>query len=212
MLMGTRNGLWDFNIVTGNFSGFRPLAAMTGGSGISSWACDDEGNVWIGTMSNGLWLMDPAGKVRMFYRAANPAQNRINSIALDGEYIWLATLNGVVRLDRETGAMQAGYTTWEMLPHNNVSQVVVNRHGEVLVATETDRLCYIHITGGEINIECNKRLPCADNGCPRLGQLAGTIIRFAFGVGFDLGFKRFVLTFADVFEIRSFGTSCRLFI
>lgn len=148
MLIGTRNGLWDFNTVTGNFSGFRPLAAMTGGSGISSWACDDEGNVWIGTMSNGLWLMDRAGKVRMFYRAANPAQNRINSIAPDGEYIWLATLNGVVRLDSETGAMQAGYTTWEMLPHNNVSEVVVNRHGEVLVATETDRLCYIHITGG----------------------------------------------------------------
>jgi ligand-binding sensor domain-containing protein/serine phosphatase RsbU (regulator of sigma subunit) len=148
MIMGTRNGLWNFNTVTGNFSDFRPLSVKTGGSGISSWACDEHGNVWIGTITNGLWLMDRAGDVRQFYRAANPAQNRINSIALDGENIWLATLNGVVLLDRETGTMKAGYTTWEMLPHNNVSQVVVNRHGEVLVATETDRLCYIHITGG----------------------------------------------------------------
>jgi ligand-binding sensor domain-containing protein/serine phosphatase RsbU (regulator of sigma subunit) len=148
MIMGTRNGLWDFSTVTGSFSGFRPLSARTGGSGISSWACDEQGNVWIGTMSNGLWLMDPGGDVRLFYRAENPAQNRINSIALDGENIWLATLNGVVLLDRESGGFKAGYTTWEMLPHNNVSQVVVNRHGEVLVATETDRLCYIHITGG----------------------------------------------------------------
>ena len=62
--------------------------------------------------------------------------------------IWLATLNGVILLDRETGKQKAAYTTWEMLPHNNVSQLVVNRAGEVLVATETDRLCYIHITGG----------------------------------------------------------------
>ena len=148
IVMGTRNGLWDFSTVTGSFSGFRPLSVRTGGSGISSWACDEQGNVWIGTMSNGLWLMDPGGDIRQFYLAENPAQNRINSIALDGENIWLATLNGVVLLDRESGGFKAGYTTWEMLPHNNVSQVVVNRHGEVLVATETDRLCYIHITGG----------------------------------------------------------------
>jgi serine phosphatase RsbU (regulator of sigma subunit) len=69
-------------------------------------------------------------------------------VAVDTDYIWLATLNGVVLLDRETARQRAVYTTWEMLPHNNVSQVVVCRQGEVLGATETDRLCYIHVTGG----------------------------------------------------------------
>ncbi|MCK7532890.1 MAG: hypothetical protein MZV63_18550 [Marinilabiliales bacterium] len=52
-------------------------------------------------------------------------------------------LNGVVLLDRETGAQKAAYTTWEMLPHNNVAQVVVNRAGEVLVATK-DRQALLH--------------------------------------------------------------------
>jgi ligand-binding sensor domain-containing protein len=56
-------------------------------------------------------------------------------------------LNSVILLDRETGN-RGGIYHLEMLPHNNVSQLVVNRAGEVLVATETDKLCYIHITGG----------------------------------------------------------------
>ncbi|MDF1558929.1 MAG: SpoIIE family protein phosphatase [Bacteroidales bacterium] len=147
-VMGTRNGLYDYNPETGEFENFRPLTARTGGTGIASWAADEAGNILIGTAGSGLWLMEPDGALRQLYRSGNPAQNRINSIAPDGDNIWLATMNGVVLLDRESGEQKAHYTTWEMLPHNNVSQVVANRPGEVLVATETDRLCYIHITGG----------------------------------------------------------------
>lgn len=148
VLMGTRNGLYDYSPVSGTFSNYRPLAGRTGGSGIASWAADDRGNVWIGTVTDGLWVMKPDGSIRQFYRSVNPGQNRINSIAVETGNIWLATLDGVVLLDRETGAQKAAYTTWEMLPHNNVAQVVVNREGEVLVATKSDRLCYIHVTGG----------------------------------------------------------------
>ncbi len=148
IVTGTRNGLYDFSPETGAFTNFRNLTARTGGSGIASWASDDRGNKLIGTMGDGLWLMDPEGKVSQYYVDRNPAQNHINSVAVDKDNIWLATLNGVVLLDRETGKQKAGYTMSEMLPHNNVSQVVVNREGEVLVATQTDRLCYIHITGG----------------------------------------------------------------
>jgi serine phosphatase RsbU (regulator of sigma subunit)/ligand-binding sensor domain-containing protein len=148
VVMGTRSGLYDFNPATGNFTDYRNLTAKTGGSGIASWATDDRGIILIGTVGDGLWQMDPQGNVRQFYIDRNPAQNHINSIAVDKNYLWLATLNGVVLLDRETGRQIAGYTMSELLPHNNVSQVVVNREGEVLVATQTDRLCYIHITGG----------------------------------------------------------------
>lgn len=147
-VMGTRNGLYDFNPETGVFANYRPLTARTGGTGIASWASDEAGNIWIGTAGSGLWLMEPDGALRQIYRSGNPAQNRISSVAPDGDNVWLATMNGVVLIDSETGEQKAHYTTWEMLPHNNVSQVVVNREGEVLVATETDRLCYIHITGG----------------------------------------------------------------
>jgi serine phosphatase RsbU (regulator of sigma subunit)/ligand-binding sensor domain-containing protein len=148
VVMGTRNGLYDYNPLSGSFSNYRLLAGRTGGSGIASWATDDRGNIWVGTVSDGLWVMKPDGLLKQFYRSGNPGQNRINSVAVETNNIWLATLDGVVLLDRETGGQKAGYTTWEMLPHNNVAQVVVNRAGEVLVATKSDRLCYIHVTGG----------------------------------------------------------------
>jgi len=148
IIVGTRNGLLDFDRRTGIFSNYRQLTTKTGGTGITSWAVDDGGNKWIGTSGEGLWLLDTKGVVKQFYHSLNPAQNRINSIALETNNIWLATMDGVVLLDRESGRIKAEYTTLDMLPHNNVSEVVVNREGEVLVATKSDRLCYIHITGG----------------------------------------------------------------
>ncbi|MDZ7634229.1 MAG: two-component regulator propeller domain-containing protein [Bacteroidales bacterium] len=83
IVMGTRNGLYDYDRATGSFSDYRQLAARTGGSGIVSWACDDQGNIWMGTMGDGLWLMVIRAALRLFYRAQNPAQNRINAIALE---------------------------------------------------------------------------------------------------------------------------------
>ncbi|MRR22061.1 hypothetical protein EG830_03660, partial [bacterium] len=88
VVMGTRSGLYDYDPGTGSFTNYRNLTSKTGGSGIVSWASDDLGNTWIGTMGDGLWLMNAAGAVKSLYRAENPAQNRINSIALDTGNIW----------------------------------------------------------------------------------------------------------------------------
>lgn len=148
VLAGTRTGLHNFNPLTGAFTRFRSLTAKTGGSGISAWEADDRGNIWIGTVSGGTWLMKPDGTVRQIYVSANPGQNHVNSVAVENENVWLGTSDGVILLDRESGRQKAVYTTLDMLPHNYISQVVVNRPGEVLVATKSDRLCYIHVTGG----------------------------------------------------------------
>ena len=51
--------------------------------------------------------MNGKGDVKQFYRSMNPGQNRINSVALDADNIWIATLNGVMLLDRETGKQKA---------------------------------------------------------------------------------------------------------
>ena len=147
-IAGTRSGLYEFNPKTGSFTGFLPLTSKTGGSGISTWATDDLGNIWIGTVGSGTWLMKPDGSLRQFHISGNTGRNHINSVAVEDQNVWLGTSDGVLLLDRETGRLKASYTTLELLPHNYISQVVVNREDEVLVATKTDRLCYIHVTGG----------------------------------------------------------------
>src|SRR5258706_6551643 len=75
-----------------------------------------------------------------------------------------------------------------------------------------DLLGNIDISGGEIHIECYKRIARANNGCTRFGKFGWTVIRLAFGVGLDLGFDAFVLSPADVFKVGAFGTSSRRFI
>jgi len=151
IVMGTRSGLYDFNPATGSFGNYRDLNKKTGGSGITTWNAERDGNIWIGTAENGLFLLNSAGSVKSFYRAGNPGQDHINGITLDSKYIWLATLNGIVVLDRETGKREREFTTWDRLPNNNnISQVVSVKEGVVLVATETDRLCYVSIADGVI--------------------------------------------------------------
>ena len=75
-----------------------------------------------------------------------------------------------------------------------------------------DFLGDVHIARGEIHVEGDQRIARADDGCSRRAKSGGTEIGLALGVGFDLGFEPLVLTFADVFEIGAFGTSCRRFI
>ncbi len=151
IVMGTRSGLYDFNPATGSFGNYRDLNKKTGGSGITSWKAERDGNIWIGTASDGLFLLNSSGSVKSFYRAGNPGQDHINGITLDRKYIWLATLNGVVVLDRETGKRIREFTTWDRLPNtNNISQVVSVKEGVVMAATETDKLCYLNITEGVI--------------------------------------------------------------
>lgn len=150
IVIGTRSGLYDFNAATGIFGNYRDLNKKTGGSGITSWDAEKDGNIWIGTASDGLFLLNNSGIVRSFYRAGNPGQDHINGITPDSKYIWLATLNGVVVLNRETGKREREFTTWDRLPHNNISQLVSVKEGVVIAATETDKLCYLSIADGVI--------------------------------------------------------------
>ncbi|MBE0668286.1 MAG: hypothetical protein IH593_11545, partial [Bacteroidales bacterium] len=148
VVMGTRKGLYKFDPSTGRFSDYRDLNSVTGGSGIVSWYAEDEGNIWIGTVSDGLFLLDKSGKTKSFYRSGNPGQDHVTGIAVDRKFIWLATLNGVVLIERETGKRVREFTTLDRLPHNNILQVVSVEEGVVLAATETDKLCYLSVAEG----------------------------------------------------------------
>lgn len=148
IVLGTRNGLYDFDPVKGIFSNYRELNRKTGGSGITAWKADTEGNVWVGTATDGLWVLNAAGTVKPFWKTINPGQNHINGIDLDSRNIWLATLDGVILVDKISGRQKKVFTTTELLPHNKASQVFTVRDDEVLVATETDRLCYLHADSG----------------------------------------------------------------
>jgi len=151
IIMGNRQGIFNFNPVTGQFSDFRNLSQKLGGAQISAWHYTSDGYQWIGTDGDGLYRMSADGNLRSFFRAANPGSNRINSIDADSKYIWLATLDGLLVVNRSDGTLKKNFTTTDMLPHNKILEVVVTSEGEALVATESDKLCYVKVGEGVRN-------------------------------------------------------------
>ncbi len=154
IIMGNRSGIYDFNISRGQFENFRNLSERMGGATITSWHSTSDGFQWIGTDGDGIFRINTDGSVRSFFKASNPGQNKINSIDSDSRYLWLATFDGVVVVDRSSGKIKAQYSTLDMLPHNKILQVVVTGEGTAIVATESEKLCYISLekgfyTGGE---------------------------------------------------------------
>jgi len=149
IIMGNRSQIFNFNVGSGKFENYRDLSGKLKGASITSWHSTTDGSQWVGTDGEGVFRITPDGTVKQFYKALNPGENKINSIDSDSRYLWLATLNGVIIVSRNTGKVIRAYTTWEMLPHNKILQVVVTGEDTAAVATESDRLCFIDLTKEE---------------------------------------------------------------
>jgi ligand-binding sensor domain-containing protein/serine phosphatase RsbU (regulator of sigma subunit) len=144
-LLGTPEGYFIFNSKTGKTESFNNLRPFVDQYEILSYLLDKDNKLWIGTKGGGLFLKNPAGGVTRLYRSGNNSQDNINDIASDGKYLWLSTLDGVIVISENTGALIGKFTTGERLPHNSINQVFIRKEGGALVATECDRLYEIKI-------------------------------------------------------------------
>jgi ligand-binding sensor domain-containing protein/serine phosphatase RsbU (regulator of sigma subunit) len=149
-LLGTPKGYYLFNVNTNKTDAFVDLGLKTGRAEISAYLMENN-NLWIGTKGNGLYLRSPRGEVTLFYRSENSGENNIRQINADLNDIWLATLDGVIVLDRNSGTVRKKFKIEDRLPHNSINQVFLQKDGRALVATECDRLYYIDLNAGVTN-------------------------------------------------------------
>ncbi|MDX1569829.1 MAG: EAL domain-containing protein [Xanthomonadales bacterium] len=77
---------------------FQPLATPPLGAPVNEIAVDATDRLWIGTRGNGLVLVDPVRPVHFRTHAGLPS-NTINGLASDGRDLWVATDNGLARID-----------------------------------------------------------------------------------------------------------------
>jgi ligand-binding sensor domain-containing protein/serine phosphatase RsbU (regulator of sigma subunit) len=145
--LGTPRGYYIFNINTGKSETYVDLSNKTGQNEISSFL-NENNNLWIGTKGSGMYLKNRSGQTTLFYRSGNTGEDYIRYINTDGRNIWLATLNGVVVIDKASGAILKKYKIEERLPHNSINQIYIKKDGDVLVATECDRLYNINLKEG----------------------------------------------------------------
>lgn len=108
-------GLWIGTLETGvNYSGKlqeriekqymserRPLS----GCGVSGFAEDPSGRIWVATQNSGLFVYDPRT------HATRPFDTGLKSVTvcslcIDGDWLWGGTFNGLCRIDTRTGRVK----------------------------------------------------------------------------------------------------------
>lgn len=143
-LLGTPAGYYIFDLNAGKALSFTNLSGLAGKTEIGAYYTDNEGNIWVGTRGNGLYLKDKTGSFGSFYRSGDSGYNYISDIRMDGRHIWLATLNGLLILNKATGGVVRSYNRNDGLPHNSINQIYLTEDGWAYIATESDKLYRIH--------------------------------------------------------------------
>ncbi len=139
--LGTPAGYFVFDLKNFKTNEFLNLNQKTGNKGITSYYIDNENNIWIGTKGNGVFVSNSSGSVRQVYRSGDPGVDNVTDLEVDKKKVWLATLNGVVIIDKKSGKeIPPRYNIDNGLPHNSINQIYLTREGEAYVATESDRL------------------------------------------------------------------------
>ena len=138
-ILGTPVGYHIFDADKGASLSFNPITSSIGGFRALSYELDKKGNLWIGTNGNGLYKRDPNGSLRSFYRSGDTGSDEIHDIEVDNRYVWLATTNGVVVLDRKKATEIKRFGMDESLPHNYINKLLLDTGG-VYVGIESDRL------------------------------------------------------------------------
>ncbi|MDX9812689.1 MAG: two-component regulator propeller domain-containing protein, partial [Bacteroidales bacterium] len=148
--LGTPSGYYLFDPHAGPAGNFRDLSSYTGRNDISSYFIDDYNNIWFATRGAGLFSIDGAGRVRQVFRSGDSGENNILHVEVDRDNIWLASLNGLLLLDRESGELRSNYNINKGLPHNYINQITPAGDGSVYVACESERLYSVDPASGII--------------------------------------------------------------
>ncbi len=112
LLLATMSGFQKFNPATNQFSRYYSDTGhhSTIADGLFSLYLDSSKNLWMGTHGNGLIKMDVAGKLFYYKRdkrdSSNLVSNEVNSIAGNKSGIWVATFDGLDKLETRAGWFQ----------------------------------------------------------------------------------------------------------
>lgn len=97
---------------------------------------NDGATLWIGTANSGVYYRSHVGgAVRKLDYADNLPGKSVVYINGSPSDLWLATHNGVYRIDKET-LKSENFTTQENLPHNYVQHIYVDGKGQAWVSAK----------------------------------------------------------------------------
>ena len=140
-ILGTPSGFHLFDPVKGISESYTDLLRSIGRTEITSYFLDDIKNLWIGTAGSGLYVRKSSGQVELFYRSGDSGADNIRDIKVDERYIWLATINGVIILNRMNGEFRKSFDITNGLPYSSINSIILDSKGRAIIGSnEGDRL------------------------------------------------------------------------
>ena len=128
LYVGTERGLYRRKAAR-----FEPVSPLLPQDGVPSIALDNAGNLWVGTINNGLLRLAKSGAVDRFSSQRGLPNNRVAALLVDREgSIWAGTNGGLLRLS------DAPFTTWngdQGLSDDYVRALAEGRDGSLWVGT-----------------------------------------------------------------------------
>ncbi|MDT8400719.1 MAG: SpoIIE family protein phosphatase [Bacteroidales bacterium] len=140
---GTASGYHLFDTDNERIISYTDLGSSVRGGRISDYFIYNDGSILLGTEGQGVFRRDSRGGTQLLFRSDNNMENYIADILDEAGYIWLGTRGGLIAINKQTGGISR-FTTSEKLPHNNINQVVPLGDGNVIVATESNRLYQVN--------------------------------------------------------------------
>lgn len=147
LIAGTRRGYYIFDPDTRETVSYRGLERETGGTPVTTYHAREDGSLLIGTGGDGIYRLNPGGRVTGYFFSKDKLQNYINDIVSDSVNTWIATMGGVVMRNNKTGDYTA-FTTYDKLPHNRVTHLAPDGKGRVYIASEGNRLYSVDPASG----------------------------------------------------------------
>ncbi|MCH7657465.1 MAG: SpoIIE family protein phosphatase [Bacteroidetes bacterium] len=142
--LGTDNGLLKTD--GGRVEEFFPSSKYFSNDKITTLFVDDEGDTWIGTRNNGVYLRNNrTGNIHRIFYSGNDLENSINYITGSGDKTWIATDYGVFSF---SGRIQKKhFTTGQGLPHNSINHIFLTEEGNAWISTISRQLFFISSEG-----------------------------------------------------------------
>jgi ligand-binding sensor domain-containing protein/serine phosphatase RsbU (regulator of sigma subunit) len=107
---------------------------------ITALVTDQEGNLYIGTASKGIYLkQNHSDRISQFYFSRNSPANVIHFLKVHEDVLWSATNAGVLSFKLPANQPEI-FNTEYGLPHNSVRQVFIDQEKHIWVATKGNKI------------------------------------------------------------------------
>lgn len=139
---GTDEGFYLFDLDNEKVISYTDLSRSVNNARITDYYINNDGTFLIGTEGQGVYKRSREGRTENFFRSGNNMENYISDILDEAGYLWLGTRSGVIIMNKVNGDIRR-FTTSERLPHNNINHLKPDGEGNIIIATESNRLYII---------------------------------------------------------------------